>query len=51
MTGMELLAALVLVWLVAALAVGLVVGGLVRARDRFDSSAPQRRHERLRLVV
>ena len=39
-------------WLVAALAVGLLIGETIRLRDRVaPMSAPQRRYEGLRRVV
>jgi predicted phage tail protein len=47
---MELVAALVLVWFLAAIGVSLVLGAVVRVRDRMESSHRQRRDERSRLV-
>jgi hypothetical protein len=49
---LEVLGVLALVWLALALGVGLLVGRMAALRDRVSSpSAPQRRHEGLRLVV
>ena len=45
-------AGLLTLWLVVALATGLLIGRVVRCREQVPvPSAPQRRHEGLRLVV